>query len=62
VRENARRASLGLEPLASIEELESLDPPDILLEQATGVVADMAELEAPVAQAATAGADIAAVQ
>jgi len=62
VRENARRAALGLEPLASIEELESLEPPDILLEQATGVVADMAELQAPMVRAATAGADIAAIQ
>jgi carboxyl-terminal processing protease len=54
-RENERRAALGLEPVASIEELESTEPPDVLLEQATDVVADMAAIEAP------AVADIAAV-
>jgi carboxyl-terminal processing protease len=54
-RENERRAALGLEPVASIEELESAEAPDVLLEQATDVVADMAAIEAP------AVADIAAV-
>jgi carboxyl-terminal processing protease len=54
-RENERRAALGLEPVASIEELESTEPPDVLLEQATDIVADMAALEAP------AVADVAAV-
>jgi len=44
-RENKRREALGLEPLASIEELESVEGPDILLEQATNVVADMITLE-----------------
>jgi carboxyl-terminal processing protease len=44
-RENRRREALGLEPLASVEELESMEAPDVLLEQATGVVADMISLE-----------------
>lgn len=54
-RENERRAALGLEPVASIEELESAEAPDVLLEQATDVVADMAAIKGP------AVADIAAV-
>lgn len=41
-RENTRRAALGLEPLASIEALEELDPPDIHLDQAASIVTDMA--------------------
>src|SRR5690606_5203525 len=45
-RENARRAALGLEPLASLEELDtSVDVPgEILLDQATRIVAEMAML------------------
>lgn len=41
-RENTRRAALGLEPLASIDALEELDPPDIHLDQAASIVTDMA--------------------
>ena len=41
-RENTRRAALGLEPLASIDTLEELDPPDIHLDQAASIVTDMA--------------------
>jgi carboxyl-terminal processing protease len=45
-RENARRAALGIEPLTSIANLESaLTPEEILLEQATRMVAEMASLK-----------------
>ena len=43
-RENERREALGLELLASIEELEASESTDIQLAQATRVVADMAAL------------------
>jgi carboxyl-terminal processing protease len=44
-RENKRRAALQLEPLASVEDLESaMSPEEILLEQATRMVAEMASL------------------
>ncbi len=46
LRENERRVALNLEPLTSIEELEAAQASDILLDQATRVVADMAALEA----------------
>ena len=47
-RENDRRAALGLEPLASLEDLSDDDLPDILLEEAANIVTDLAELrEAP---------------
>ena len=45
VRENERRAASNLEPLASIEDLETVEATDILLQQATEVVADMAALD-----------------
>jgi len=46
--ENTRRAALGLEPLGSVEELESAPTTDsILLVQATRMVAEMASLNAP---------------
>ncbi len=45
-RENARRAALQLEPLASMEELEDTEIPDVQLDQAAGIVTDMAELSA----------------
>jgi hypothetical protein len=45
--ENARRAALGLAPLASIDELETAPTTDsILLVQATRMVAEMASLQA----------------
>src|SRR5690606_8852956 len=46
-RENARRAALGLEPIASLEDLDtSVDiPGKILLDQATRIVAEMAMLQ-----------------
>jgi carboxyl-terminal processing protease len=47
-RENARRAALGLEPLATIEELEEAETSDtILLRQAARIVAEVAERERP---------------
>jgi len=61
-RENNRRAALGLEPLESTEELEATEPPDILLEQATGIVADMVVLESPTSQAAATSPDVAALR
>jgi carboxyl-terminal processing protease len=43
-RENARRAALGLDPLASIEELEDTETSDaILLRQAARIVAEIAD-------------------
>lgn len=44
-RENARRAALGLEPFASLEELEEAEPEVILLDQATRLVAEMASID-----------------
>lgn len=43
-RENARRAALQLEPVATIEELEKLDAPDVQLDQAADIVTDLAVL------------------
>jgi len=43
-RENARRAALQLEPIATVEELENMDMPDVHLDQAAGIVTDMAVL------------------
>ncbi len=43
-RENLRRAALQLEPLATVEELETLEGPDIHLDQAAAIVTDMAAL------------------
>ncbi|MCZ6498363.1 MAG: carboxy terminal-processing peptidase [Gammaproteobacteria bacterium] len=45
LRENQRRAALNLEPLVSIEDLEAVEISDLLLDQATRVVADMAALK-----------------
>ena len=47
--ENARRAALSLEPIVSLEDLEEDDRPDIQLDQAAGIVTDLAlirEIEA----------------
>ncbi len=41
-RENERRAALNLEPLESLDDIEEDDFPDILLEQAAGIVTDLA--------------------
>jgi carboxyl-terminal processing protease len=54
-RENARRAALDLEPIATLEELETLEAPDVHLDQAADIVTDLAvlrELEASPTQTA----------
>ena len=43
-RENSRRGALGLEPLATAEELEELEPRDVLLDEAAKIVAELAQL------------------
>lgn len=43
-RENSRRAALHLEPIATVEELETLDAPDVHLDQAADIVTDLAIL------------------
>jgi len=56
--ENERRAARGLEPIASIEELEEMEGPDVQLDQAAAIVSDLAELrelEAGAAQTAQIG-------
>jgi len=45
-RANLRRVALGLNPAESLEDLSSEDTPDILLEEAGRIVADMAALDA----------------
>ena len=40
--ENERRAALGLEPLASLEELDEAERPDVQLDQAAAIVTDLA--------------------
>ena len=43
-RENNRRAALGLEPIESLDDIEEDDFPDIQLDQAAGIVTDLATL------------------
>ncbi len=43
-RENARRAALGLEAIATVEELEKLEGPDVQRDQAANIVTDLAQL------------------
>jgi len=43
-RENARRAARGLKPLGNIEELDSGESVDVILGEASEIVADMASL------------------
>ena len=43
-RENARRAAAGLEPLPDLAALEEAEAPDIVLNEAAGVVADMVQI------------------
>lgn len=45
-RENERREALGLEPVASLDDVEEDDVPDVLLHEAADIVRDMAELRA----------------
>jgi len=42
--ENERRGALSLEPLGSLEDLQEEDRPDIQLDQAAGIITDLAEL------------------
>lgn len=42
--ENKRRVALGLEPIETLEELDDEDRPDVQLDQAAGIVTDMAEM------------------
>ena len=42
--ENERRTALGLEPLESLEDLEDDERPDVQLDQAAGIVTDLAVL------------------
>jgi carboxyl-terminal processing protease len=42
-RENARRVALQLEPLKSVEELETVEQPDVILDQAVQVMGDMVQ-------------------
>ena len=41
-RENQRRSALGLEPLTSVEDMDDDEFPDIQLDQAAGIVTDLA--------------------
>lgn len=43
-RENKRRAALNLEPVASLDDIEDEDIPDVLLDQAAGIVTDLATI------------------
>jgi carboxyl-terminal processing protease len=43
-RENERRAALGLEPVESLDDIEEDEIPDILLDQAAGIVTDLAQM------------------
>ncbi|MGB5625250.1 MAG: carboxy terminal-processing peptidase, partial [Woeseiaceae bacterium] len=43
-RENDRRKALNLEPLPSLDDIEVDELPDVLLDQAAGIVADMATI------------------
>jgi carboxyl-terminal processing protease len=43
-RENQRRTALNLEPVESLDDIEPDDIPDILLDQAAGIVTDLATL------------------
>jgi carboxyl-terminal processing protease len=41
---NERRAALGLEPMASLEDVDDDEVPDILLDEAAAIVADMTDV------------------
>ena len=43
---NERRAALGLQAVASVEDLEDDEVPDVLLDEAAAIVADMTDLSA----------------
>ena len=57
-RENERRAGLGLEPIDDLDDLAEEDElPDVLLDQATRIVADMAALDEPPPRTSFTGAE-----
>ena len=57
-RENERRVALNLEPIATIEELEDAELPDVHLDQAADIITDLAALrEIPLQPAQTASID-----
>jgi hypothetical protein len=41
---NERRAALGLEPMGSLEDVDDDEVPDILLDEAAAIVADMTDV------------------
>lgn len=43
-RENARRTALGLDPVETLDDIETEDLPDVLLDQAAGIAADLATM------------------
>ena len=43
-RENERRAALGLEPVESLDDIDDEEVPDVLLDQAAGIVTDLAQM------------------
>lgn len=43
-RENKRRAALNLEPVASLDDIEDEEIPDVLLDQAAGIATDLATM------------------
>jgi carboxyl-terminal processing protease len=43
-RENERRVAMGLEPVESFDDIDTENLPDILLDQATQIIADLASL------------------
>jgi carboxyl-terminal processing protease len=54
-RENERRAALSLDPVESLDDVDDDELPDVLLDQAAGIVTDLAELrEVDMAPAQTA--------
>ncbi len=43
-RENERRIALGLDPVESLDDIDDADVPDVLLDQAAEIVADLAQI------------------
>ncbi|MGI9343589.1 MAG: carboxy terminal-processing peptidase [Gammaproteobacteria bacterium] len=44
-RENNRREALGLEPIEELDDIDAEDQPDVLLDQATQVIADLVSID-----------------
>ena len=51
-RENERRVALGIEPVESLDDIEEDEFPDILLDQAAGIVTDLATMREMASQPA----------